>query len=382
VFGSSPRIGGLGGHVSQVLEAFSRTSGRIQALGPLSVPDDTFGETILLRQGAPRISEWTQRFTSLRWRHGELQLQKDTILGRWASEHLQEEELRFCYVFTQVGLESLKRVRDRAIRTVLDNPNGHIEHHRRVCVREAELHCRCSYLGHPSAPMVERVAQEYEIAQEIRVSSHWARESMIARGVPAEKVVVRSLGTDVHKFKPSGDHHSEGPLRILYVGALSLGKGFIYLLRAVRKLRPHVQLEIVGSTGDRCSRRIFARESEGLPIVHNASDPRAAYGRAELFVSPTLHDGFGFVVAEAMASGVPVIVTDQAGVSEWVDRGDTGWVCGAGNDQLIQEALEKALERRASLHDMGMAARETAVRRSSRNEIEEFVFDIATRRVS
>jgi glycosyltransferase involved in cell wall biosynthesis len=96
------------------------------------------------------------------------------------------------------------------------------------------------------------------------------------------------------------------------------------LLRAARCfVTDDIELEIVGATGDSSSRKLFERESAGLNLRCAPGDPIPTYQRAELLVLPTLEDGFGFVVAEAMSSGLPVIVTDRCGAAEWVRPGES-----------------------------------------------------------
>jgi len=145
-----------------------------------------------------------------------------------------------------------------------------------------------------------------------------------------------------------------------------LRKGFVYLLRAIKLLGPRVvKLEIVGATGDRWCRKLFESERRGLDLECTPGDPLAAYHRAELLVLPSLEDGFGFVVAEAMACGLPVIVTDCCGASEWVRADETGWVIRAGQAEALASALDHAMRRRAELRSMGRFAREDVERRAS-----------------
>lgn len=374
IFGAPLGVGGLGTHALQVLSAFASTATDVHALGRASSAHTLPSSNLTLETEIPDLSDWQRRYTTLRWRHGELQLRRDQALGEWARERCQSLRPNVCYAFTQVALETLRWARDQGIPTILDNPNGHIRHQHDVCLREADRHCRVSYLGHPSMRMVERVESEYQLADQIRVSSQWAKDSMVARDVPAAKIIVTTLAVDTVMFHPKHSSLGErGPLRILYVGSLSLGKGFVYLLRAVRSLGSLVQLEIVGSTGDRCARILFERESLKLDVRQLASHPLEAYQRAELFVSPTLHDGFGYVVAEAMACGLPVVVTDQAGAAELVVENENGWTCRAGNEESIREAIEKALHRRSELRGMGKLGRDVALGISQSGELGRFI---------
>ncbi|MFZ1105839.1 MAG: glycosyltransferase family 4 protein, partial [Hyphomicrobiaceae bacterium] len=183
--------------------------------------------------------------------------------------------------------------------------------------------------------------------------------SMVARGVAAHKIFVCPLPINRARFRPPASRRpATGPLRVCYVGSLTVLKGFAYLLRAVRAVGPgRVRVEIVGATGDRGSKELFARETAGLDVTAAPGDPVPAYHRAELFVLPSLMDGFGFVTAEALACGLPAVVTDQCGSAEWVRPGHTGWVIPAADVGALASVIEEALTRRADLPAMGAAAR-------------------------
>jgi glycosyltransferase involved in cell wall biosynthesis len=243
--------------------------------------------------------------------------------------------------------------------TVLDNPNGHIRGFARAYQDEWTKWIGGRYHGHPTAEMVERVEREYELADRIRVSSNWAKESMVRHGVPAEKVFVCPQPVNRVRFAPPLNRlPPAGPLRIVYVGSLDLRKGFVYLLRAGRAIgSTRVRIELVGGTGDRGSKALLARERAGLEVILSPGDPVPAYHRAELFVLPSLEDGFGFVTAEAMACGVPVVVTEQCGSAEWVRPGENGWVIPAGDEAALACLLEDVLASRSNLAGMGSAAR-------------------------
>lgn len=215
--------------------------------------------------------------------------------------------------------------------------------------------------------MVERVENEYLLAGRIRVSSQWSKRSMLSHGVAAGKEIgVFGQPVDLTRYAPNATPApAEGRLRVCYVGTLDLRKGFVYLLRAAKMLGADgIDLEIVGATGDRASRILFERESAGVNLRCAPGDPIPAYRRAELFVLPTLEDGFGFVVAEAMASGLPVVVTDCCGAAEWVRPGESGWVVPGGDAEALAGAIRDALSRRKDLRAMGQRARDDADNRA------------------
>jgi glycosyltransferase involved in cell wall biosynthesis len=207
--------------------------------------------------------------------------------------------------------------------------------------------------------MVERVQQEYQLVDRIRVYSEWGKACMIRFGVPAEKIHILRQTVNLERFRPPKTRPPcDGPLRVCYVGSLDLRKGFAYLLQAIRAVGPqHIRLRIVGATGDRDCARLLARESAGLQVESAAGDALPVYRQSELFVVPTLEDGLPFVLVEGLACGLPVIVTREAGAAECVQPGQSGWVVPAGEAESLAAAMEEALQRRKELWNMGQQAR-------------------------
>jgi glycosyltransferase involved in cell wall biosynthesis len=189
---------------------------------------------------------------------------------------------------------------------------------------------------------------------------------MLSHGVTDKEIGMFEQAVNLSRYTPNpSPPPADGPLRVCYVGSLDLRKGFVYLLRAAKMLAANsIDLEIVGATGDPCSRKLFQRESAGLNLRCAPGDPIAAYQRAELFVMPTLEDGSPFAVAEAMASGLPVIVTDCCGAPEWVRPGESGWIVPGQDVAALAGAIEDAMRRRRDLRAMGQRAREDTERRA------------------
>ena len=362
VYGTRVGIGGLGIQVGNAVADLARQVPAVVAVGPGSGPE-ALPPLVVGRvdwRTAPAVlSPAAARYTWLRWLIGRRQYLHDTRVGRWAAGEVAVVRPDLCYCFTQVALETFRWRHAAGVKCILESPNGHMRNFRQVYVRETRRwggHC---YLGHPTPAMVDRVEEEYARADLIRVSSHWAKQSFIDHGVAAQRVIVVPQRPAASEVPPPPDRPpGNGRLRVCFVGSLDLRKGFAYLLRAIRRIGPdRVSVTLVGGTGDRLTRRLLAREATGLDVRVAPGDPSAAYLGAELFVLPTLEDGSPFVVLEAMAAGLPLIVTDQCGNSPLVRPGESGWVVPAGDEGALAAALADSLARRADLPIMGARAR-------------------------
>jgi glycosyltransferase involved in cell wall biosynthesis len=369
VYGARAGAGGLGVQSANALAGIARGGAEVHAFGPGHTAAWPLLENDLninWHEAPQFVRPWATRYTHLRWSHGDLQFKQDGRLGRWAAAGAERLRPGHCYAFTQVGLETLRWAKRSGIPTALESPNGHIRNFREVYERESLRWFGKKYRGHPNQLMIERVEEEYLLADRIRVSSEWSKSSIAAGGVAAEKIHVLQQPVNLTKFHPCEESKKpDGPLRVCFVGSLDLRKGFVYLLRAIKKVRAsRIALDIAGATGDGRCRSLFARESAGVNFKCAPGDPVPVYHGAELFVLPTLEDGSPFAVAEAMACGLPVVVTSSCGAAEWVRPGETGWVVPAADEEALARALEEALDRRNDLRAMGSSARADVERRA------------------
>jgi glycosyltransferase involved in cell wall biosynthesis len=368
VYGAPAGVGGLGVQVANAIQGLAIEGVELHAFGPGRAelwPLPCPIPKIFWHDAPSGVSQFRARYTSLRWRQGQLVLENSGAIGSWAALQIERLQPDFCYLFTQVALESLRWAARASIPTVLESPNGHIRNFRRVYDEESARWCSATFYGHPNAAMVDRVENEYLLASRIRVSSEWSKRSMLSNGVISKEIGMFEQPVNLSRYTPNpSPPRAEGPLRVCYVGSLDLRKGFVYLLRAANRLGTKIDLEIVGATGDPSCRKLFQRESAGLNLRCAPGDPIAAYQRAELFVMPTLEDGSPFAVAEAMASGLPVIVTDCCGAAEWVRPGESGWVVPGADAGALANAIEDATRRRHDLCAMGQRAREDTERRA------------------
>ena len=185
----------------------------------------------------------------------------------------------------------------------------------------------------------------------ILCDSRAVAQGFLAHGVPATRLAVVRPGFDPARFHPRNpDALDRTCFRVVCVGLLTPRKGQHVLLRAWRRLAlPGAELLLVGTPG-RDARAVLAECPAGVTrrghVPHGAL--RALLARASCLVLPSIEDGFGQAALEAMACGVPVILSDAVGAAELVRPGRSGLVVPAGD----AEALAAALERLYRDHDL------------------------------
>jgi len=211
----------------------------------------------------------------------------------------------------------------------------------------------------------ERIRRELVEADLVVANSGFTGRDLVAHGVVAEKIRVVPLGVEAALFSPGPrTARDDGAATILCVASVGLRKGVVHLARAVDLLR---------GRGIACGARVYGAvdpsyrpalvpylETGALELCGFVShtDLRDVYARGDVFVLPTLSDGFGLVVYEAMACGLPVVVTDCCGAD--VIDGHNGLVVPAGDDEALAAAVERLLVDPAYAAQIAAAGVETA----------------------
>ncbi len=179
---------------------------------------------------------------------------------------------------------------------------------------------------------------------------------MIAAGVPAAKVPQAALG-----FAPQVVYPGPKPddiFRVIFVGALSLQKGLQYLLEGFKLADlPHDKAELLLVGVPFPDARAFLPKYEGLYrrlkfVSH--SELARVYQSGSVFAMPSLQDGFGMVVYEAAACGLPVIISENVGAA--VRDGQEGFVVPIRSPEAIAEKLRYLYTHPEERARMGQAA--------------------------
>ncbi|MCL4543838.1 MAG: glycosyltransferase family 4 protein [Chloroflexi bacterium] len=212
---------------------------------------------------------------------------------------------------------------------------------------------------------LKRHEVEYAEADLILVWSIAARDSFITRGIQREKVVLHPPRYSF-RLRPTDRQGPMRPHRVLFVGQICLRKGVHYLLQAWDLLRhPNAELWLCGELGDDI--RPYLRNhppSKAVRLTGFIQDPSRLYESASVFVLPSVEDGFGLVVAEAMSYGVPVVVSENVGARDLVCDQESGLVVPIRDAAALATALDRLLGDDAYALRLGVAAQQAIKQRA------------------
>lgn len=162
-----------------------------------------------------------------------------------------------------------------------------------------------------------------------------------------------NFGINLDKFYPYEEKQSKKTFDILFVGQLSVRKGLHYLINAFKKFdHPNKRLHIVGVETEEIDFFKGLIKFEDNIIFHGIkkdNNLRDMYNFADVFVLPSLEEGFAFVIKEALACGCPVIVSENTGAKEFVQENDCGLVVPIKDSNSITKSLDQLNEDRTLL---------------------------------
>jgi glycosyltransferase involved in cell wall biosynthesis len=181
------------------------------------------------------------------------------------------------------------------------------------------------------------------------------RRGAIAFGVPAEKIDVRHIGVDIRRFAPTGRPIAQRGRNVLFVGRLVEKKGCAHLVRAMAAVKfraPAARLTIIGDGDERASLQQLAANL-GVQAAFLGAQPAATVAReleqARVLCLPSVAaangdaEGFGQVLLEAQACGVPVVTSARGGAEEGICDGVTGFAFAEGDEFALADRLTRIL---------------------------------------
>ncbi len=279
----------------------------------------------------------------------------DAAFANAVVRYLDEVDHDIFFGYSGASLEAIRYERKNGRRTLVDQIDVSRKG-KRILIEEEARHPDLSLdFGKAPESYFRRREEECVEADVVMVNSNWCRDAMVEQGVSAEKIRIVPLC-----FTPDANirrSDRQRVLRVLWLGGLSLLKGIAYALEAAALLsnRP-IEFTFAGPLAVRRSGLRFPSNVRYVGVVPRSNVSRL-YMQNDVFLLPTLSDGFAITQVEAMAYGLPVIATRNCG--DVVEDGVSGFHIQPRDSEAIKDAIDVFLDREV-LESMTIAARRRA----------------------
>jgi glycosyltransferase involved in cell wall biosynthesis len=283
------------------------------------------------------------------------------LFDRWAAAGLRGAGADAVIACEISALATFRVARRLGMATILDAPSLHHRAQDRLyrTTDPPRLHRRITRLKD----------LEIAFADQVLTVSTLARQTYLDAGVSAERVHAVMLGADLELFMPdaggaggagapNGAETADGAEAVaraarvescngfffLFCGASTHPKGFDLLLEAFERVRneePGARLRVIGPRGEAAGRIEGRPREKRISVSGPVGQAELAeeLRRADCLVLPSRYDSYGLVVAEALACGLPVLVSEMVGAKELVVPGENGWIVPAGDATALAEQM-------------------------------------------
>lgn len=268
------------------------------------------------------------------------------------------------YAYDDCALHTFREAKRYKKLCIYELPTGHWRGIRHLLSIEQEKNPEWSMiLGgfNDSDEKLKRKDEELFLADRIYVASTFAKNTLELYPSKLKDIVVIPYGfPHVNKQRVYTPFNGR-KINILFVGTLSQNKGLSYLFDSFKGLEDKINITIVGR-GDVESCPILKQELSKVNYIPSLPHDAILKLMAEhdLFIFPSLFEGFGLVITEAMSQGTPVITTDRTCGPDIITNWKDGWIVEAGNSLQIKELLEQFIENPSILSMVGKNALQTA----------------------
>jgi glycosyltransferase involved in cell wall biosynthesis len=290
----------------------------------------------------------------------------DAVYGafdRSVARRVVSRKFRAVYCYEDGALETFRAAKSRGGLCVYDLPIAHWSALRRLLAEEADRlpDWACTLGGlRDSEEKLRRKDQELELADVVVCPSHFVRDSLPVDILKRKRVEVVPFGSPT-VLESARKVRREGPLKVLFAGSMTQRKGLADVFAAIALVdSKKIELHVLGSPvagrdfyRSRCADFIFHRTRSNAAVLELMRS-------CDVLVLPSIVEGRALVQQEAMACGLPVIATRNAGAEDLLEDGAAGFLVPTRSPEAISEKLERLGSDRDLLEQMSESARAKA----------------------
>lgn len=276
-------------------------------------------------------------------------------------------EFRAVYAYEDGADFTFREARRRGLAAFYDLPIGYWRAARALLTAEAELEPEwaSTLIGNDDSPAkTERKDEELSLADRIFVASSFTHKTLADfPGKLKAEVEVIAYGAPVPSAAAVRKSEIRNPkssiFRVLFVGSLGQRKGLSYLFRACRKLGSSIELTVIGTRPlEECAALDAELKQNNVRWISSCAHSQvlAEMAAHDVLVFPSLFEGFGLVLLEAMAMGLPVIATAHTAAPDLINDGMEGFIIPIRSADAIAEKIDLLRRDRERAREMGRLA--------------------------
>jgi glycosyltransferase involved in cell wall biosynthesis len=267
----------------------------------------------------------------------------NNIFDELVSKKIKKSKSQVFIGWSGMSLKTIRKAKMAGMKTIVERGSSHIEFQNEILTEE---YARYGMRFKSNPAVIKKELQEYAEADYISVPSNFVKKTFLDKGIQESKLFLNPYGVNldftVQKYEPA---RKSDIFRVLYLGALSFRKGLPYLFEALDLLTiPSDKYEVVfiGRPDDDFKSYCDKHKKENWKFLGHIDhyDLPANLRQTDVAVIPSIEDGFGMVIPQIMAGGIPVITTTNTGANDLIDDGVNGYIVPIRDAEAIARRIE------------------------------------------
>ena len=270
----------------------------------------------------------------------------DIRVAKYITKHHNYIDGVYCY--EDAAIHTFQSAKKNGIKCIYDLPIGYWRSMRKLLNIEYDKNPDWAItLGgfNDSDEKLNRKDRELALADKIYVASSFTKKTLLDYPGKLAEIEVIPYG-----FPPINKNRKYIPfagrkIKVLFVGGLSQRKGISYFFDAIKGLENDLEVTVVGS-GNINNCKVLKKALSNVNYIPSLPHEQilALMAAHDLFIFPSLFEGFGLVITEAMSQGTPVITTERTCGPEIIKHGENGWIVEAGTSEPISILLQQFID--------------------------------------
>lgn len=266
---------------------------------------------------------------------------------QWAACNSLDKYVSFCLkaptiliALSSSGLNAGKKNQKMGGVYICDRGSSHIRFQDDILREEYKL-LKLDYFQIDKR-IIDKEEKEYEQADIITVPSEFVKKSFEQKGVPTSKLRKINYGARLERFQKVADAPDD-VFRILWVGSVSVRKGFLYALHAFQQFQhKNKEFLVIGVVTDEMKKLLHRENKEKVRFLGNIPNNQLPYhySTSHVFVLPSLEEGLAMVQGEALACGCIVIGSTNSGAEDILTDGVDGFIVNIRSEKMILEKFK------------------------------------------
>ena len=262
------------------------------------------------------------------------------LYDRWVAGRVKQSNSKIFIGWSGMSLQSIRAAKATGKITIVERGSSHILYQNELLIEEYK---KFGIDFSIDKRMIEKELKEYQEADYISIPSTFVKKSFIKYGVAESKLIVNHYGSSV-EFAPGKNGKRNDKFTILYLGAITIQKGLVYLFEALNKLDiedNNYEVWFVGKIHSEMKTTVEKYKKGNWKFLgqKNFYDLPSIITKCDIAVMPSLQDGFGMVINQILACGIPVIATENTGGPDIIDEGINGFIVPIRDPDKIGEKI-------------------------------------------